>query len=375
MAIALREHWANPSSLHRPGLAARRVVDHARKQVAGLLRVSPRDIVFTGSGTESIGLAIRGVLCGCSRKSLVTDPIEHAAVRELAARLEGEGVSVFRLAAGDHGVLDLDDLAAILEREPIGLVSVQWANNETGVVQDVARIHELCRAAGVPFHCDATQWVGKMPMPEGGPPCDLLTCSAHKFCGPKGVGMLWVRRGVACVSQILGSQEQGRRGGTENVAGIAGAGVAAEESDAWLRDPSNRERQARVRDRFEREVLARCPGAVVNGPCHWGQSPTEGAWKLWNTANIGFPGVEGDALMLVLAEAGVCASAGSACSSGSLAASPVLCAMGVCEEVAEASIRFSIGRQTSEADVVEAATLVAACIAKWDAPACAGRPG
>jgi cysteine desulfurase len=238
----------------------------------------------------------------------------------------------------------------------VALVSVMWANNETGVLQPVHSIGERCRARGVRFHCDATQWVGRMPTDVANLPVDLVTASAHKFHGPKGVGVLWVRGGVRVLPQVIGGpQERDRRGGTENVAGIVGTGVAADAAVAWLADPAGRERGAAMRDDFERAVLAAVPDAVVNGGS---------ALRLWNTSNIGFPGLEAEALLLLLSERGVAASAGAACSSGSLDPSPVLLAMGVPPRIAHGSVRFSIARTTTEEELRIAAEEVAACVAR-----------
>jgi cysteine desulfurase len=250
------------------------------------------------------------------------------------------------------------------------IVSVQWANNETGVVQPIERIAEICRARSVPLHCDAVQWVGKMPVgpggPEGpsrpapgdtgaGPPCDLLSLSAHKFHGPKGVGVLWVRRAVPLAPQILGAQEMDRRGGTENVPGIIGAGVAAREASAWLADPTRRAKVAAMRDRFETKIREKVSGALVNGAA---------CPRVWNTTNIGFPRLEAEALLLLLSERGVFASAGAACSSGSLEPSPVLLAMGIPEAIAHGSLRFSLSKETTDAEIDDAAEIVAAAAAQ-----------
>lgn len=198
------------------------------------------------------------------------------------------------------------------------------------------------------FHCDATQWVGKEPIDtlEG---IDLLTCSAHKFHGPKGVGIAWMRPGVRMKPQLQGSQELGRRGGTENVAAILGMGIAAAEAGEWLSDSSRRDAQRALRDLFEREILRAIPDAVVNG---------ESRDRLWNTTNIGFPTLEAEALLMLLSERGVCASAGAACSSGSLEPSPVLLAMGIPEPIAHGSLRFSLGKHTTREEILEAAATV-----------------
>ncbi|MEM0982319.1 MAG: cysteine desulfurase family protein [Planctomycetota bacterium] len=353
---AFETDWANPSSVHRAGQAARRVVELARQDVAALLGMTPREIVFTASGTESIDFAIRGVLAASGRRVLVTDDAEHAAVRDLAAALAFEGVEVLKLPLSEGGVVDAEALPALLSSHDVGLVSVQWANNETGTIQPIAEIHGACRAAGVPFHCDGTQWVGKMPVDKEAP-FDLLTCSAHKLHGPKGVGVLAARRGIRMRPVIHGAQELGRRGGTENVPGIAGFGAAAKAAAAWLADSAERERLAELRYRFERAVLEACPGAVVNGPAEPGA-------RLWNTTNIGFPRLEAEVLLLAMSERGLCASAGAACSSGSLDPSPVLLAMGIAPEIAHGSIRFSLSRFTTEAEIDGAIEVVRDAVAR-----------
>jgi cysteine desulfurase len=359
MAEALEHGWANPSSVHRAGIDARRRVELARESVARLVGASEREIVFTSGGTEAAGLAIAGSLGAGGRRLLVTMRTEHGAVREACEALEARGqAEVEWLPCAGDGTVDLAALDRVLAARggEVALVSVMWANNETGAVQPVAAVGERCRAAGVRFHTDATQWVGRMPCDLRGMPVDLASFAAHKFHGPKGVGALWVRAGVRVAPQVVGGpQERERRGGTENVPGIAGMGVAAESARAWLADPAGRERGAAARDAFERAVLAAVPDAVVNGA---------GAGRLWNTTNLGFPGLEAEAILLLLSERGVAASAGAACSSGSLDPSPVLLAMGVPPRVAHGSVRFSIGRLTRPEELEAAARIVPDCIAR-----------
>ncbi|GJM19676.1 MAG: cysteine desulfurase NifS [Phycisphaeraceae bacterium] len=357
---ALEGEWANPSSVHREGQLARRRVELARASIASLIEAKPRDVLLCSSGTESIDLAIRGVLGAradaATPCAIVTTAIEHAAVRDLTSALAREQDVEIRLAPLDaHGVLDTDAIAGLLD-DSVALVSVQWANNETGAIHPAGRIGELCRARSIPFHCDAVQMVGKMPVdvraPEG-PAFDLLTLSAHKLHGPKGVGGLWVRPTVGVRPVVHGAQELGRRGGTENVPGIAGAGVAAEQARAWLADDAERARLGVLRDRLESRILERVPGTVVNGPREHGA-------RLWNTTNIALPGLEAEAILMVLSDLGVAASAGAACSSGSLDPSPVLLAMGVDERVAHGSVRLSLSRFTTEAEAEHAVGAFAA---------------
>ncbi len=363
---ALTEHWANPSSVHRMGQQAAHALEHARGQVAKLLGARSRDITFTGSGTEAIDLSIRGVLGAIARVSpekrvIITNELEHSAVRNLCKQLSDLGrAQVEMIPIEPGGRVSVDGLDALLRahRERVALVSVQWVNNETGVIQPVHAIGELCRSAGVVFHCDATQWVGKMATDLGGedaPKIDLLNCSAHKFHGPKGAGALYVRRGVRLLPTMPGSQELGRRGGTHALPAIVGMGAAAEAAVGWLWDASGRERMTALRDRLESGILERCAGAQING---------ERDERIWSAVNVGFPGLSSEALLLALSERGVYVSAGAACASGSLEPSPVLLAMGVPERVAYGSIRLSLCRDTTEAEIEHGCDEIARVVAQ-----------
>ncbi len=367
---ALEEFWHNPSSVHRAGQAARREVELARLAVAELIGAKAREIIFTSSATESIQLAIRGVIDAADPRAgpprLITTRVEHPAVRAIADALAATGRCVVDDAPVlASGIVDTRALASLLER-PATLVSVQWANNETGVVQPVRDIADLCREHAVTLHVDAAQWVGREPTPS--PVGDLMSFCAHKFHGPKGVGMLWARPGVRLRPQIVGTHELGRRAGTENVPGIAGAGVAAREAGAFLADPGARARLGALRDRLEALVLAAVPDAVVN--------PAPGTPRLWNTSSIAFPRLEAEALLRLLSEHGVNASAGAACSSGSLDPSPVLLAMGIPPILAHGTIRFSLSRETTQPEVDQAAAIVARCVQRLRAslPASASAP-
>ena len=360
MVESLERGWGNPSSVHRAGIDARHAVELARESVARLLGAQPREVTFTSGGTESASLAIAGTLDALAGpRTVISMRTEHSAVREACEALESRGrARVAWVPPSAGGVIDLAALDAALDAHAgdVALVSVMWANNETGVVQPVHAVGERCRARGVRFHCDATQWVGRMPTALAGTPVDLVTLSAHKFHGPKGVGALWVRGGVRVARQVAGGpQERERRGGTENVPGIVGMGAAADAAVAWLADEAERTRGAALRDRLEAGVTARVPDAVVNGA---------GVERLWNTTNIGFPGLEAEALLLLLSERGVSASAGAACSSGSLDPSPVLLAMGVPDRVAHGSVRFSVSRLTTEDEVGHAIEAVAASVGR-----------
>ncbi len=377
MNVMLREQWANPSSVHRFGQAARRRVELARAAVARLIGARDREIVFTSGATESDHLAMHGVL-GLARGQqsplLITTRVEHSAVREPAAMLARDSrwpVEVVYLPVDHAGRVSPADLAtALAEHDAIRrtvLVSIQWVNNETGVIQPVEALGRACRAAGrsVRFHVDATQAVGKVPVDVGalssdeGPGIDLMSLAAHKFHGPKGVGALWVRRGVRLRPLQVGGQQEGeRRGGTENTPGIVGMGVAADLACEFLAAPERLGAVAALRDHFEAAVQAACPQAVVNGA---------GAARVWNTSNIGFPRLEAEAILIALSERGVCASAGAACSSGSLEPSPVLLAMGVPEPVAHGSVRFSLSRETTAAEIDRAVRAVTEVVAKLEA--------
>lgn len=356
MATCLGEEWANPSSTHRFGAQARRRVDTARASVASLLGCRPRDLILTSGGTESVHLAIRGSLAAQpERRHFASSRLEHSVLRDTAERLEAEGLTIHWIEHEANGLVDLGAFEALLEEhaDDLALVSLMWVNNETGVVQPINTIGAMCREYGVRFHTDGVQGVGKLSVDCASLNVDLLSLSAHKFHGPKGVGGLYVARGVALEAQAIGGgQEQGRRGGTENVPGIVGLGVAALHAEAWLAGdgPGG---QAQRRDAFEGAVQARIPEAVVNG----GDAP-----RIWSTSNLGFPRLEAEGLLMILSERDVCVSAGAACASGSLDPSPVLLAMGIPERVARGSLRFSLSRFTSDQELNDAVTVLAEAV-------------
>lgn len=348
---SLTEFWANPSSVHRAGQGAKYEIELARGAIADLIGAKSREITLTSGGTEALDLAIRGVLAANPGKELVTTKVEHSAVRELAQELEKSSPNLVKWCPIDSaGLIDLQALESLLDSS-VALVCVQWANNETGAIQPVEAIANICRAKGVLFCCDGTQWVGKEPCVA--PPADLMAFAPHKFHGPKGVGVLYASTGVRLRPRLIGSQELGRRAGTENVPGIMGAGVAAREALEWLQDGAARERLRGMRDAFELRVKALIPEVVINA---------QSAPRLWNTTNIGVPKLEAEALLLLLSERGVCASAGAACSSGSLEPSPVLLAMGIDPVIAHGSIRFSMSRHTTESELQQAAEIFAECV-------------
>ena len=360
---ALRDTWANPSSVHRAGGEAKRVLELARESIAKLIGCQEREIVFTSGGTEGANLAIRGTLehfatNDSTRRMLVTTKFEHSAVRELAQQLEKRGTEVVWLSSANDasGTPDLDELAALLRQrsDEIALVSLMWANNETGAITNIARAGALCREHGVRFHTDATQWIGKMPTDLAAMQVDLASFAAHKFHGPKGAGALYVRRNVGITEQMYGGpQERERRGGTENVAAIAGFAVAAQLAGAWLATDAPKRAQT-LRDDFERAVATASGGLI-----HAASTP-----RLWNTTNIGFAKLEAEAILLLLSERGVFASAGAACSSGSLDPSPVLLAMGIAPEFAHGSIRFSLSRETTADECANASAILTAAITR-----------
>jgi cysteine desulfurase len=336
----LTEWYGNPSSVHRFGQRARQGIDEARAQLAAMIGSADAELMFTGGGTEAVNTAVRGLLAArAPRKRIVTTTVEHSATRELCAQLAREGAEVVELPVDSTGALDLDRLATAVT-DDTALVTTMWANNETGVLFPVDRIAAICKARRVPYHCDGTQAVGKIPVDVAQLGVDAMSFASHKFHGPKGVGALFVRRGLRVRPLLIGGpQERARRGGTENVPGIVGMGKAAELALAALPEMA---RVARQRDRLEREILARIPDTHVNGR-------TDA--RLPNTTNIGFTRLEAEAILLLLSEQGVCASAGAACSSGSLEPSHVLRAMNIDPKVAHGAIRFSLSRYTTDAEI------------------------
>ena len=343
----LTDLYGNPSSVHRFGQRSRRAIDEARAQVAALIGCGESELLFTGGGTEASNTAIRGLHAVRSqadppRTTIVTSSVEHSATRELCQQLGKEGAQIVEVPVDGRGVLDMDVLRSALD-DTVALVTLMWANNETGVLFPVAGIGALCREKRIPFHCDGTQAAGKIPVNVREDQIDAMTLAAHKFHGPKGTGALYVRRGVRLRPLILGGpQEASRRGGTENVAGIVGMGRAAELAARSLPEMSGR--VAGLRDRLESSILRRIPETHVNGR-------TDPEWRLPNTANIGFARLEAEAILLLLSEQGICASAGAACASGSLEPSHVLQAMRIEERIAHGAIRFSLSRYSTDQEV------------------------
>jgi cysteine desulfurase len=343
MTRVLREVPGNPSSIYGEGRAARGLVDQAREHVATAIGAHPSEIVFTSGGTEADNLALRGVLTAHEgeRDGLVISSIEHHAVLDTAEDLAHHGHARVTIVPVDgDGLVDPGALGRALDGRT-ALVSIMHANNEIGTIQPIAEIGALCRARGVTFHTDAVQTVGVLPFDVREIPVDLVSINAHKFYGPKGVGALYVRRGTRIATiQTGGGQEKGRRTGTENVAGVVALGVAMRIA-AGRRDEDAR-RLARLRDRVIEGVQQRIPGAVLTG------HPTR---RLPNNASFCFPGAQGESLIVALDLEGISASSGSACTSGKTDPSHVLLAIGLDRDVAQGSLRITVGRDTTTGDV------------------------
>jgi cysteine desulfurase len=337
----LTELWGNPSSMHHFGGQVARHVEEARRGVAALLGADASEIVFTSCGTESDNMAIRGAVeAGPAGMRVITTRVEHPAVLGPCRRLREHGVDVAEVGVDRAGRLNIEELRRELARGP-ALVSVMWANNETGVVFPVAEIARMVKEAGSVMHTDAVQAVGKLPINVGEVPVDMLSLSGHKLHAPKGIGALYVRKGTRLGALLVGGhQEHGRRGGTENVPYIVGLGRACELAADTAEE--ERTRVAGLRDRLEAGLLAACPDATVNG---------DRDRRLPNTLNVSFHFIEGESILYHLSDLGVAASSGSACTSGSLEPSHVIRAMGVPFTAAHGSIRFSLSRYNTDADV------------------------
>lgn len=334
------ELYGNASSVHRFGQLARKAVDDARALVAQLIACRESELVFTASGTESVNSAIRGILAARSaRRRIVTSAVEHSATRELCQQLAREGCEIREIEVDTKGRLDLESLAGAID-DQTALVTLMWANNETGVIFPIETVAEICKKSAVPFHVDGTQAVGKIPVNVAEANIDAMSFAAHKFHGPKGVAALYIRRGLRLRPLLIGGpQERGRRGGTENVPGIVGMGKAAELAKEHLFEMP---KVAALRDRLERSILETIPDTTVNGDIEH---------RLANTTNISFAQLEAEAILLLLSERDICASAGAACSSGSLEPSHVLKAMKIEPKKAHGAIRFSLSRMTTDDEI------------------------
>ncbi len=338
----LEERWGNPSSMHDFGGRVQKDLDHARQQMANLLGASnPSEIIFTSCGSESDNTAILSALqAQPEKKHVITTRVEHPAVMAMCQYLERKDYEVTYLGVDKDGRLDPVEVEQAI-RPDTALITMMWANNETGVIFPMEEVGKIARKHGVLFHTDAVQSVGKIPMDLKNMPVDMLSLSGHKFHAPKGVGALYVRRGVPFRPFLRGGhQERGRRGGTEAVPNIVALGKAAELAAAHVE--TERTKVRRLRDKLEGEILSQIPDVRINGNVDE---------RLPNTTNVSFEFVEGEAILLLLSDAGIAASSGSACSSGSLEPSHVLRAMGVPFTFAHGSIRFSLSRYTTEEDI------------------------
>jgi cysteine desulfurase len=340
MLECLREGPGNPSSKHQLGERAKQRLTEARAQVAALIGATPPEIVFTGGGTEANHAAILGALAlDPARRHVVTSAVEHPSTLMLLRRLESEGARMTYLPVDSEGRLDEQELVRAITPDT-ALVSLMWANNETGVLFPIESAAALCRARGVLFHTDAVQAAGKIPIDLKNVPVDLLSLSGHKLHAPPGVGALYVRKGVKLPPLLLGHQERHRRGGTENLPGIAALGAACALAADGLRAEAEWVRG--LRDHLETGVLARVPGTRINGAA---------ALRLPNTSNIRFGVLDAEVILTRLDRLGVCAAAGAACAAGSTEPSHVLTAMGLDRRAALASIRFSLSRYTTREEI------------------------
>jgi cysteine desulfurase len=335
------ELYGNPSSMHTFGGQVGIILRQAREKVAALLGCDPSEIIFTGCGTESDNTAIKGTLAAYPNKhKVITTRVEHPAVLSVCRDLESHGLTIVEIPVDRKGRLDVEQLETQLD-DDTALVTIMFANNETGTIFPVEKIAEMVTARGIVFHTDAVQAVGKVPINLSKSSIDLLSISGHKLHAPKGVGVLYVRKGTRLAPFMLGGhQEGGRRAGTENVPGIIGLGRACEL--AMQNFDQENKRVKYLRDKLEKAILQKCPDCMVNGD-------TEN--RLPNTSNISFEFIEGESILLMLDKFGICASSGSACTSGSLEPSHVLRAMGVPFTAAHGSIRFSLSRYNTEEEV------------------------
>jgi cysteine desulfurase len=360
------EFYGNPSSIHRFGSQVATRISEARGQVAALIGAAdPVEVIFTSCGTEGDNAAIRGMLeSRPDKRHIVTTQVEHPAVLGLCQHLEKKGYQVTWLSVNREGLLDLEELRAALT-DDTAVVSIMYANNETGVIFPIDKVAEIVKEKRIPLHVDAVQAAGKIPLKVKDAGIDLLTISAHKFHGPKGIGALYIRRGIAFPPFLIGGhQERNRRAGTENVASIIGMGKAAELTLRSLHEDA--ERMARLRDRLERSLLESCAESRVNG---------DRRVRLPNTSNISFKYLEGESVLVLLDQQGICASTGSACTAGSSEPSHVLRAMGVAAEWLQGAVRFSLSRLTTEKEVDYVNQTVPSIVKRLEGLSALGRLG
>ncbi len=341
MAPFFREQWGNPSSMHVFGGQVKQPIDKAREQVAALINADPSEIIFTSCGTESDNTAVRGgAEAAGARFNVVTSRVEHPAVLGPCRYLGEQGRRLHEIGVDSSGQLDMVQLGSALRDGP-ALVSIMWANNETGVIFPINEIAKMVKVSGGVIHTDAVQAVGKLPIDVKKIPIDMLSISGHKLHAPKGIGVLYVRKGTRLQPFMLGGhQEDNRRAGTENVPYIVGLGCAAELARQAM--GTEMTQVAALRDRLEAGLLATCPDTCVNG---------DRANRLPNTANISFEYIEGESILYMMSDVGIAASSGSACTSGSLEPSHVLRAMGVPFTAVHGSVRFSLSRFTTQEEV------------------------
>lgn len=336
-----KEDYGNPSSMHTFGGKVDRNIKEARTSVASLLGAAPEEIVFTSSGTESDNTAIwAAIQSNTDKKHIITSRVEHPAVKNLFEYLSKNGYRVTFIPVDSKGRLDMDYLYENLT-DNTAIVTIMWANNESGVIFPIEKISQIVKERGAVFHTDAVQAVGKIPIDLNKIDVDMLSLSGHKLHGPKGVGALYVRKGTKFSPFLIGGhQESGRRGGTENVASIVGLGKASELAADYMEEENTRVKQ--LRNKLESEMLKQIPNTIING---------DRENRLPNTTNVSFEYVEGESILLMMDELGICASSGSACTSGSLEPSHVLRAMGVPFTAAHGSIRFSLSIYNTEEEI------------------------
>lgn len=336
-----KEYYGNPSSMHTFGGKVGSSIKEARQSVASLLGAAPEEIMFTSGGTESDNTAIwAAILSNPDKKHIVTSRVEHPAVKNLFEYLSKNGYRVTYIPVDSKGRIDMDYLYRNLT-DNTAIVSIMWANNESGVIFPIEKISQIVKERGAVFHTDAVQAVGKIPIDLNRIDVDMLSLSGHKLHGPKGIGALYVRKGTKFSPLLIGGhQESGRRGGTENVASIIGLGKASELAAAYMEEENTRVKQ--LRNKLESELLKQIPNTIING---------DRENRLPNTTNVSFEYVEGESILLMMDELGICASSGSACTSGSLEPSHVLRAMGVPFTAAHGSIRFSLSIYNTEEEI------------------------
>lgn len=338
----LKDNFGNPSSIHWAGRGVKKYIDEAREKVANLLNADPSEIVFTAGGSESDNLAIKGVVNVLKNKSnhIITTQVEHPAVLTTCQYMEKRGCKVTYLPVDHDGIIDLDDLRGSITNKTV-LISIMYANNETGTLFPIKEIGEIAADNGIVFHTDAVQAVGKIPIDVKDLKVDLLSLAGHKLYAPKGIGCLYVKKGTSLVPLIHGGhQEGGRRAGTENIPGIVGLGKACETANRDME--SQLKRITKLRDRLYKGIIDKLDHVKLNG------HPVN---RIPNTLNLSFEFIEGESLLINLDMEGVAVSSGSACTSGSLKPSPVLMAMAVPSEIAQGSIRFSLGLDNTEEDI------------------------